>query len=129
MNDKIKHFYEFENFRLDANSPSLWRGDKLVSIPPKALETLVLLVEKNGEIVSRDELLEAVWKDTFVEEGNINYTISLLRKTLENKNLVQTVPRHGYRFVAEVKKTNEIKSVEATAVTAAPSKKNQFARY
>lgn len=89
MSDKIKHFYEFADFRLNAGNPSLWREDKLVSISPKALETLILLVEKKGEIVSRDELLEKVWKETFVEEGNINYTISLLRKTLENKDLIQ----------------------------------------
>jgi len=104
MTDKPKLFYEFEKFRLDADNPSLWRADKLVSISPKALEALIVLVEKNGDIVSRDELLETVWKDTFVEEGNINYTISLLRKTLENKDFIQTVPRRGYRFVADVKK-------------------------
>ena len=84
MSDKIKHFYEFEDFRLDANNPSLWRGDGLISMSPKALETLILLVKKKGEIVSREELIETVWKDTFVEEGNINYTISLLRKIFEN---------------------------------------------
>lgn len=103
MSHKIKHSYEFEDFRLNTKNPSLWRGDKLVSISPKALETLILLIERRGEIVSREDLLETVWKDTFVEEGNINYTISLLRKTLENKELIQTVSRRGYRFVAEVR--------------------------
>ncbi len=107
MSDKIKHFYEFAEFRLDAENPSLWRGGELVSISPKALETLILLVEKKDEIVSRDELLEKVWKETFVEEGNINYTISLLRKTLENKDLIQTVSRHGYRFTATVKEISQ----------------------
>lgn len=107
MSNKIKHFYEFEEFRLDAANPSLWRDGKLVSISPKALETLILLVGKKGEIVSRDELLEKVWKETFVEEGNINYTISLLRKTLGNKDFVQTVPRRGYRFAADVKQIGE----------------------
>ena len=107
MSDITKHFYEFEDFRLDANSPSLWRGEDLVGISPKALEILILLVEKKGEIVSRDELIETVWKDTFVEEGNINYTISLLRKIFENKELIKTVPRHGYRFTAEVKEISK----------------------
>ncbi len=106
MTEKSRHFYEFEKFRLDAENPSLWRDGKLVPIPPKALEALILLVEKNGEIVSRDELLDNVWKDTFVEEGNINYTISLLRKTLDSKDLIQTIPRRGYRFVADVKNGN-----------------------
>ena len=107
MSGKTRHFYEFESFRLDADNPSLWRGDELVSISPKALEILVLLVEKEGEIVSREDLLETVWKDTFVEEANINYTISLLRKTLGNKDFVQTIPRHGYRFQAEVKRITQ----------------------
>ncbi len=107
MSGNARHFYEFESFRLDADSPSLWRGDELVSISPKALEILILLVEKRGEIVSREDLLETVWKDTFVEEANINYTISLLRKTLGNKEFVQTVARHGYRFQAEVKRITQ----------------------
>ncbi len=107
MSDKLKLIYEFEDFRLDSKNPSLWRGGKAVSISPKALEALILLIEKQNEIVSRDELLDTVWKDTFVEEGNINYTISLLRKTLGNKDLIQTVPRRGYRFVGEVREINE----------------------
>jgi DNA-binding winged helix-turn-helix (wHTH) protein/tetratricopeptide (TPR) repeat protein len=104
MSDKPRKLYEFENFRLDADSPSLWRGDQLVAISPKALEVLILLVENNGAIVSREDLLGKVWKDAFVEEGNINYTISLLRKTLGNKDLVQTISRHGYRFQGNIKR-------------------------
>lgn len=103
MTNENKHFYDFEDFRLDTDNPSLWRQNELVSIPPKALETLILLVEKKGQIVSREELLDRVWHETFVEEGNINYTISLLRKTLGNKEFIQTIPRRGYRFVAEIR--------------------------
>ncbi len=102
MFNDSRHLYEFENFRLDAENSSLWCEGELVSIPPKVLETLILLVERNGEIVSRDELLEKVWKETFVEEGNINYTISQLRKILGEKNLIQTVPKHGYRFLGKI---------------------------
>ncbi|CAN5532679.1 hypothetical protein BH10ACI3_BH10ACI3_18520 [soil metagenome] len=107
MSLKNKHFYEFENFRLDASSPSLWRGDELVAISPKALEALILLVKRKGEIVSREELIETVWKDTFVEEGNINYTISLLRRIFENKELIKTISRHGYRFTVPVREISE----------------------
>lgn len=121
-----KYFYEFENFRLDAKNQSLWRGETLVSISPKALEILILLVEKRGEIVSRDELLAVVWKDTFVEEGNINYTISLLRKTLENKTLIQTVPRRGYRFVADLKEISPNDKVLSKSAVNARSQKNPF---
>ncbi len=121
MSDKIKHFYEFSEFRLDTENPSLWRGGELVSISPKALETLILLVEKRGEIVSRDDLMEKVWHDTFVEEGNINYTISLLRKTLENKDLIQTVSRHGYRFTASVREIPQNGKL-STEISKLPSK-------
>lgn len=114
MPHKQKHFYEFEGFRLDAENPSLWRGGEMVSIPPKALETLILLVARRGEIVSRDDLLDTVWKDTFVEEGNINYTISLLRKTLGDKDLIQTVPRRGYRIAADIR---EVPATDKTAET------------
>ena len=107
LSDKIKHFYEFDEFRLDAEKHSLWRGCELVQIFPKSLEILVLLVGKHGEIVSREELLETVWQNTFVEEANITYTVSQLRKTLGSKNYIQTVPKRGYRFSADVRETNE----------------------
>ena len=110
MSDKIKHFYEFDEFRLDTETPSLWRRGELVPVPPKALEILVLLVGKKGAIVSREELLETVWRDCFVEESNITYTVSLLRKSLGNGDkgaFIQTVPKRGYRFVADVREVSE----------------------
>jgi DNA-binding winged helix-turn-helix (wHTH) protein/tetratricopeptide (TPR) repeat protein len=99
--------YKFRDFRLETENPSLWLDDKLVPLPPKALELLVLLVSRRPSVVSREELLEEVWRDTFVEEGNINYTVSLLRKTLGEHDrgqaqFIQTVPKRGYRFVADV---------------------------
>lgn len=118
MSHEIKHFYEFGEFRLDAGTPSLWRDGKLVQIFPKALEILVLLVGRRGAIVSREELLETVWHDAFVEESNITYTVSLLRKTLDDngkKHFIQTVPKRGYRFVADVREVNENGESEAVA--------------
>lgn len=103
MSNRIKEIYEFEGFRLDTENPSLWLNNELVSIPPKALETLILLVRKQGEIVSRNELLDTVWHETFVEESNINYTISLIRKILGEKEFIQTIPRRGYRFTLPAK--------------------------
>lgn len=108
MSANLKHFYEFEDFRLDALRPALWRDGKLVPIFPKSLEVLVLLVRSSGDIVSREELLETVWPDTFVEESNITYTVSQLRKALGgngNARLIQTVPKRGYRFAGEVRET------------------------
>ncbi|HEU4835244.1 MAG TPA: winged helix-turn-helix domain-containing protein [Pyrinomonadaceae bacterium] len=105
MSSKNGHRYEFGDFRLDSEPPSLWRDDSLVPLPPKALEMLLLLVQQREIIVSREELLETIWRDSFVEEGNINYTVSLLRKTLDKDDrgrFIQTVPKRGYRFVANV---------------------------
>lgn len=108
MSGRIGRLYKFRDFRLDTENPSLWLGDRLVPLPPKALEVLILLVSRHQGVVSREELLETVWRDTFVEEGNINYTVSLLRKTLgendpEQPQFIQTVPKRGYRFVADVR--------------------------
>jgi DNA-binding winged helix-turn-helix (wHTH) protein/TolB-like protein/Flp pilus assembly protein TadD len=105
MSNKNGHRYEFGDFRLDSEPPSLWREERLVPLPPKALDVLLVLVRRRDIIVSREELLETVWRDTFVEEGNINYTVSLLRKVLDKGDkgrFIQTVPKRGYRFVADV---------------------------
>ena len=118
MSDNGKHFLEFEEFRLDCESASLWRSGELVNAPPKAIEILILLATNHGEIVSREELLENVWKDTFVEEGNINYTISLLRKTLGEQEFIQTVPRRGYRFIPEVREVLGNGNLQTDAITA-----------
>ncbi len=98
MADENPHIFAFGEFRFDTTERTLWRNGEIVPLPPKAAEILALLIENSGQIVTRDDLLATVWKDTFVEEGNINYTISLLRKAMGDKDLIQTVPRRGYRF-------------------------------
>jgi DNA-binding winged helix-turn-helix (wHTH) protein/TolB-like protein/tetratricopeptide (TPR) repeat protein len=133
MSNENGHRYEFGDFRLDSEPPSLWREERLVALPPKALEMLLLLVRRRDIIVSREELLETVWRGTFVEEGNINYTISLLRKTLDKDDkarFIQTVPKRGYRFVAEVLEVaanghaeNAVPSVEAAIPSEVPKPK------
>ncbi len=94
--------YCFGGYRLDAGNRSLWLRDELVAIPPKSLELLVLLVEHAPNVVTREQILERLWPDTFVEEGNINYTVSQLRKALEIDDAIRTVPRRGYRFDHEI---------------------------
>src|SRR5687767_3137707 len=133
MSNKNGHRYEFGDFRLDSEPPSLWREQRLVALPPKALEMLLLLVRRRDIIVSREELLETVWRDTFVEEGNINYTVSLLRKVLDKDDkgrFIQTVPKRGYRFVADVQEVsanghteNAVPNVEAVIPTEQPGPK------
>jgi DNA-binding winged helix-turn-helix (wHTH) protein/TolB-like protein/Flp pilus assembly protein TadD len=122
MASKNGRLYKFSEFRLDTRNPALWLDGRLVPLPPKALEVLILLVSRHSTVVSREDLLEEVWRDTFVEEGNINYTVSLLRKTLgehdrDRTQFIQTVPKRGYRFVADVR---ELPLAESDAPAAPP---------
>lgn len=102
MSNEFKHFYEFGIFRFDAARRVLWRGNETVALPPKATDVLACLLEEHGELVDREELLRFVWQDTFVEEGNLNHAISVLRKALGTGAIIQTVARRGYRFTADV---------------------------
>src|SRR5574341_407806 len=99
---KEPRFYEFEQFRLDPAQRVLWRDGKLLVLPQRVFETLHALVRREGQIVERDELMNEVWGETFVEEGNLSVNISHLRKTL-GKDLIETIPRRGYRVKADVK--------------------------
>lgn len=106
MSGEIKHFYEFGNFRFDSEKKLLWQDGDIVALTPKAVDVLSVLLERRGDVLERNELLEKVWKDTFVEEGNLTYTVSNLRKILGpngSKGFIQTVPRRGYRFAADVR--------------------------
>ncbi len=98
MSPKTGIFYEFLGYRLDPGPRLLTHGDKAIQLTPKAFDLLMLLVERAPNVVSRQEILESIWPETFVEEGNINYTISSLRKALDNRELISTVPKIGYRF-------------------------------
>jgi DNA-binding winged helix-turn-helix (wHTH) protein/Tfp pilus assembly protein PilF len=101
------HLFEFGPFRLDADERKLLRDGEPVTIPPKAFDTLVVLVENRGHAVRKDDLIKSVWPDTFVEENNLTQYVSLLRKALgENgggARYIETVPKWGYRFVGDVR--------------------------
>lgn len=111
MSGQIRHLYEFGPFRLDPEKPCLWRDGEPVSLTPKAVETLLVLVQQNGKLVEREHLMNAIWPDTFVEDGNLNFNVSMLRKALgtdeTGEQYIQTVPRHGYRFSAKVREVAE----------------------
>ena len=83
------------------------REGEPVPLTPKAVETLIALVESGGQMVSREELLKRVWPDTYVEENNLSVSVSMLRKALgqtaEGRPYIETLPRRGYRFAAEVR--------------------------
>src|ERR1044071_1856335 len=102
----INHFYRFGEFSLDADQKVLLRLGKPISIAPKVFDTLFSLVENAGRIVTKEELMNRVWPDTFVEEANLTYTIKQLRKTLgddaRHPLYIETVPKRGYRFIANV---------------------------
>ena len=99
-------FYEFGSFKLDAAQRSLWQDENLVSLTPKAVETLIVLVESRGQVVEKETILNQVWQDTFVEESTLAQNIFTLRKVLgrdeKGNQFIETVPRRGYRFAADV---------------------------
>src|SRR5713226_9230115 len=97
------HLYEFAAFRLDAAERLLLRDGRPVPLTPKVFDTLLALVERSGHLVEKDELINKLWPDTFVEEATLARNISDLRKALgEAHKYIETVPKRGYRFVASV---------------------------
>ena len=107
MRNSIKHFYEFGPFRLDAEKHRLMREGQPVPLPPKAMEALLVLARNPSKVLEREALMQAVWADSFVEDANLTVAISQLRKALgqigETAEYIETIPRVGYRFVADVR--------------------------
>jgi DNA-binding winged helix-turn-helix (wHTH) protein/TolB-like protein len=100
-----KTIYQFSDFQLDLGEKQLRRLDgEVLSLPPKAFDILVLLVENRGRLLQKNELMDQIWADSFVEEGNLKIHIHRLRKTLNDhdEEFIETVPRRGYRFNAQV---------------------------
>ncbi|HEX7137167.1 MAG TPA: winged helix-turn-helix domain-containing protein [Vicinamibacterales bacterium] len=95
---------EFGEFRLDRQQRLLFRVGEIVSLPPKAIELLLALLEEPGRLYTKDELLSRVWPDVVVDESNLSQNIFLLRKALNDDggHWIATVPRRGYRFVGEL---------------------------
>src|SRR5713101_4799996 len=97
-----KHFYEFGPFRLDPAERLLLRDNQTIPLAPKAFDTLLMLVEHSGHLLTKDELLKRLWPETFVEEANLAQNISVVRRALEGGNAgaqyIETVPKGGYRF-------------------------------
>jgi Tol biopolymer transport system component/DNA-binding winged helix-turn-helix (wHTH) protein len=115
-------FYEFGPFLIDAAKRLLLREGEALQLTPKAFDTLLALVERAGQLVTKDELMSRLWPDTFVEEGSLTRNISALRKALgenprEHRYIV-TVPGQGYRFVARVAplagETGNLRLIERT---------------
>ncbi len=111
MNSDPKVVYEFGPFRMDPDTQVLLRDGQVVVVTPKAFETLLVLVRRSREVVSKEELLREIWPDSFVEEANLTQHIFKLRKalgdTLEGERYIVTLPGHGYRFAVPVRKITE----------------------
>src|SRR5262245_2460712 len=105
MSRQQKPIYEFGPYRLNAAERLLSRDGEAVSLQPKIFDLLLVMVERHGRLLEKDELMKAVWPDTVVEEANLANNISILRKTIgENgRQFIETSPKRGYRFVAEVR--------------------------
>lgn len=99
-----KPIYEFGEFQLNIEEKQLRRlNGELIQLSPKVFDLLTFLVENNNRLLTKQELLDKVWADSFVEEGNLKINIHTLRKILP-ESFIETVPRHGYRFTSEVRK-------------------------
>jgi Tol biopolymer transport system component/DNA-binding winged helix-turn-helix (wHTH) protein len=111
MDNEFNNLYEFGNFRFNAKTNTLWRDNEIVALSPKALELLKLLIEKQGEVVTKQEIFDTVWAQTFVEEGVLTQNIYVLRQALgtdENgKQLIENLARRGYRLVAPIVREGE----------------------
>jgi len=93
--------HQLSPFTLDTRTMLLMRDDEILRIPMKTVEVLSALLERRGAIVTKDELLKAVWPDSIVEEANLTVHVALLRKTLGAAAPIETIPKRGYRLLAE----------------------------
>src|SRR5215813_2579719 len=122
MHKQTKQLYVFGPFRLDTDERLLMRDGRVAPLPPKVFDTLLVLVENSGRVVSKDELMQSLWSDIFVEESNLTQNISQLRRALGDgaagAQYIETIPKRGYRFVAGVQSfaVNDMSTEEAIAV-------------
>ncbi len=111
--------YEFGEFRVDVENRQLLRDGQAAPVTPKVFDTLLFLVEHSGKLVTKDELMSAVWPGTFVSDSNLTQTIFMLRKALgesaSEQRYVVTVPGRGYRFAGEIR--NQAAEGASTAFT------------
>lgn len=125
MGVKSGRQYEFGPFRLEPEEHLLLREGKPATLTPKAFELLVFLVRNPGRLLTKNQIMEALWPSSFVEEANITVLISSLRKVLgesaSDEPFIQTVPKKGYRFTAVVTSPDSEETGQATAATADPA--------
>ncbi len=106
MNSQSERFYTFGDFKIDTDERLLLKGEEPVHLTHKVFDMLVVFVQNSGKVLTKDELMEAVWQDTIVEESNLKTGVHMLRKALGETTgtslFIQTIPKRGYKFVADV---------------------------
>jgi DNA-binding winged helix-turn-helix (wHTH) protein len=124
MSSPNSDLYEFGPYRLDVRRRVFTRNEQAVPLAPKTFELLLLLLRNPGRAFSKHELMTALWPDTFVEEANLSFQISMLRKALGDSGArwIETVPKHGYRFAGDVNPTRPAadSSLQGAVPTAPP---------
>src|ERR1700742_1992961 len=104
---KTPNTYQFGPFRLEPSEHRLSFGEEALPLAPKTFELLVYFVENSGKLLLKDDIMRAIWPNSFVEEANLTVAISALRKLLgrceSGPQYIETVPKKGYRFLAPVK--------------------------
>jgi len=108
MSSLTSTLYQFGEFSLDPQGRVLRRGQTPVALTPKAFDLLLTLIQNNGKIVTKDELMRTVWRDSFVEESNLTQTIFMVRKALDetsDRRYILTVQGQGYRFLIPITET------------------------
>lgn len=107
LSSDFNDFYEFDAFRLEARERRLWRGKELIALKPKVFDTLLLLVQNAGHLVTKEDLMSSLWPDAVVDEGNLTKNVWLIRRALGDADngspIIETVPRVGYRFAAAIR--------------------------
>lgn len=121
MRELTNRLYQFDGFQLDPDERRLLRDGEPVSLTPKAFDTLVLLVERAGHLVEKEELMKELWPDSFVEEANLTQYVWTLRKALGESKVggpfIETVARKGFRFVPLVTQRDKVPIVISTPIT------------
>ena len=124
MSSSPRIFYEFGPFQLDPVRCLLRRDGETVPLTLKVFRILLVLVQNSERVISKEELIEQVWPNTYVEEGNLTQNIFVLRKALgespNDRRYIMTIPGQGYRFVADVREVTDESAAEHAGEAARP---------
>jgi DNA-binding winged helix-turn-helix (wHTH) protein/TolB-like protein len=122
MDELEPYIYEFDDFRLDPANRVLLQNGEPLPLTPRVFDTLLYFVRHHGRVLEKDELMSAIWPDSFVTENNLSHNISTLRRLLGERrgvnHFIVTVPGIGYRFAADVRKITDSEAGQKTGTAA-----------